>query len=254
MSIQWSQLTAHFDVRDVDFKPQTFSKDGLKALAIAFVDPRRYQERLDEVVGIANWSVEYRAIGDTTQTEKQGTSSPMTIIRGAVVARITIVDPDTGRTIVREEVGEFDSTGMAMYPTASAQAFKRACVTLGLGRYLYDVPQTWVAIENKRITDAEIARLRGILAKMGGNSQTSQTVAQKPVQEAVRPGVKANLPNGTQGMQNARAISRIAELIGNAKDAGIDVKLPANWQSLPYTELVDLGKKIANVLADEENK
>jgi hypothetical protein len=247
MSIQWNQLVAHFDVKDVDFKPQTFSKDGQKCLAIAFVDPRRYQERLDDVVGIANWSVEYRSIGESTQVEKPNAPS---VTRGAVVARISVFDPDTGRTIVREEVGEFDGTGMAMYPTASAQAFKRACVTLGLGRYLYDLPQTWAQVENRRITDAEITRMRGILAKMGGNTPTPQTTPQKPV----RPGAQANLPTGQQGMQNARAISRIAELVGDAKDAGIDVKLPANWQSLPYPELVELGKKVTAVLAEEGSK
>lgn len=251
MQINWQRLTDHFDVKDVDFKPQTFSKAGDKALAIAFVDPRRYQERLDEVVGIQNWSVEYRAIGETSTIEKPNAPAQ---IRAACVARITIFDPSTGRTIVREEVGEFDGAGMAMYPTASAQAFKRACVTLGLGRYLYDLPQTWALVENRRITDAEIARMRAMLAKMSGNSQTSQTTPQKPVQDGVRPGVRASLPNGQQGMQSARAIARISELVGNAKDAEIDVKLPANWQSLPYPELVELGKKITAVLAEEGSK
>lgn len=220
----WQEaLTAPFDPSDVDFKPQTFSKDGNKALAIAFVDPRRYQERLSAVLGSANWSVEYRSLGDK-----------------ALIAKLTLKTPEGD--VVREDVGEFDEGGKAQYPTAAAQAFKRACVTLGLGRYLYDLPQTWVAVENRRITDAEIARMRQQLGKM------AQASAPKP---APAPTNGRALPNGKEGMANARAVARISELVGQAKDLGIDVELPTSWQTLEYQEMVDLGKRISQLIAEE---
>jgi hypothetical protein len=241
MTIEWNRLTEHFDPADVDFKPQTFSKDGTKALAIAFVDPRRYQEKLDAVLGIANWSVEYRSLGEVT------TASETTKARGAVVARLTIFDTDTGRTVVREEVGEFDGTGMAQYPTASAQAFKRACVTLGLGRYLYDLPQTWAVVENRRITDSEIARMRSQLGKLRSSAKSAQTTPPKPTQTDA----EARPATGAESLSNAKAIRRISELIGDAKDIGLDFKLPKNWQALEGQALIQLGTQIASAIKEE---
>ena len=225
MGINCEALSAPFDPADVEFKPQAFSKDKTKALAIAYVDPRKYQERLSDVVGDGNWSVEYRPLGDR-----------------ALIARITINTPDG--TIVREDVGEFSDDGKALYPTASAQAFKRACVTMGLGRYLYDLPQTWVAVENNRITDAEINRLRSQISKTAPKPAPRPQANPAPVQG--RP-----VANGAQGVQTAKAISRISELVGQAKDIGVDVELPPQWQTLPYDEMIALGKKVAQVIEEE---
>lgn len=230
MKIQWNLLLEHFDVRDVEFKPQTFSKDNTKALAVAFVDPRRYQERLDAVVGIPNWSVEYRAIGETCTFEKvTQNGTPQMQIRAACVARISIYDSETNRTIVREEVGEFDGADVAQYPTASAQAFKRACVTLGLGRYLYDFPQTWVMIENRRIIDVEVNRLRAMLAKINNISTSAE------------PDVQTRLKTQT----------RVVELAAECTNAGLKIdhdlaSLKAHEMS--YEELVTFGKYLKGLL------
>lgn len=238
MAIEWTQLSAHFPIEDVEFKPQTMSKDGTKALAIAYVDPRAYQRRLDDVVGVANWWVEYRSLGER-----------------AIIARITITDPETGLKVIREEVGEFDDKGLAQWPTASAQAFKRACVTLGLGRYLYDLPQTWVSVENRRITDGELNRLRAQLAKAQGRN-TTQAPSDAPRQaQGLQRGVSAKpIPNGQQGVQTAKAVARISELLGQAKDADIEITMPANWPSLEYNRLIDLGKSIAKVLEESRTE
>lgn len=199
-------LGAPFDPADVDFKPQTMSKDGTKALAIAFVDPRRYQERLSAVLGAGNWSIEYRPLGDK-----------------ALIAKLTLNTPDG--TVVREDVGEFDEKGLAQYPTASAQAFKRACVTLGLGRYLYELPHTWVAVENRRITDSEITRLRNQLPKPAKAKPAAPTVDQK----------------------HASAIKRIGELVTKLEAEGKAHDLPKGWQSLPYEQLVVIGTALAKL-------
>jgi len=237
MSINWARLSEHFPVEDVEFKPQTMSKDGTKALAIAFVDPRAYQRRLDDAVGVANWSVEYRPLGER-----------------AIIARITITDIDTGLTVVREEVGEFDDKGLAQYPTASAQAFKRACVTLGLGRYLYDMPQTWVNVDNRRITDSELNRLRAQVQKMQPRPAPSAPVtpAAKPAPPKPAPASKAPA-SGTQALQQAKAIQRISQLVDEAKEKGIDFNLPVNWQTSSYDVMVKIGQQInAELKAHDE--
>lgn len=250
MGINWAKLGEHFPVSEVDFKPQTFSKDRTKALAIAFVDPRAYQRRLDEVVGVANWSVEYRPLGETvvvtTTKSEDGTTKHRH--NGAVICRLTITDGD--RTVVREEVGEFDGTGNSAYPTASAQAFKRACTAFGLGRYLYDLPQTWALVEYNKIKDEEIQRMRQALAKLAPKATESAPAQAKG---GNTPAPAPAPAKGQNGVNQAKAMSRLAELIGEARELDIPMDfIPKNWQSLPYEELVAIGQKLATLIADAE--
>lgn len=73
-------LTRPFEIGQVEVKPGAVN--GTKALALAYVDMRAYQARLDEVAGPANWSVEYRTLGDR-----------------AVICKLTILG------VTREDVG-----------------------------------------------------------------------------------------------------------------------------------------------------
>ena len=103
----------------VEWKPQTVSKDGKRALAAAYVDARRYQERLDLVC--PDWL------------------SRIELLANGQVAKVAI----TIEGVTREDVGEASSEEANTVTTAVAQAFKRACAAFGLGRYLYFLPQQW---------------------------------------------------------------------------------------------------------------
>lgn len=115
-------LCAPFPPHMVEVKPTATNKDKTSGLAAAFVDARYYQQRLDNVAGPDNWSVEYRAISDR-----------------ATICRVIILGS------VREDVGETDAGDKNQATSAAMQAFKRACAAFGLGRYLYiDLPKLWV--------------------------------------------------------------------------------------------------------------
>jgi hypothetical protein len=103
----------------VEWKPQSVSKDGKRALAAAYVDARRYQERLDLVC--------------------PGWSSRIELLANGQVAKVAI----TIQGVTREDVGEASADEANTVTTAVAQAFKRACAAFGLGRYLYFLPQQW---------------------------------------------------------------------------------------------------------------
>jgi hypothetical protein len=53
-------LAAPFDPREVRFKPGVVS--GNRALALAYVDARVIQDRLDEVLGVMGWQDEVRRV------------------------------------------------------------------------------------------------------------------------------------------------------------------------------------------------
>jgi hypothetical protein len=131
-----ADLARPFALDQVEVKPgataQATDDRPARALALAYVDLRAYQDRLDEVAGPENWSVEYRQLGNKS-----------------VICRLTICG------VVREDVGEPSRDGDNPATEALAQAFKRACSAFGLGRYLYRLPQLWVDFDpaKKRIVN-----------------------------------------------------------------------------------------------------
>jgi hypothetical protein len=138
------KLAAPFPVEEVSFKPGATTRDKTKAMALAYVDPRAYMDRLNEVCG-GDWSDHY-----TVQNDGQ-----------IVVCGLTIFG------VTRTDIGEDDSTDTSdrgpknKATTSAAQAFKRACVKFGLGAYLYRLPRTWAEYDNEKrcFTDAALAKL-----------------------------------------------------------------------------------------------
>ncbi len=113
-------LRAPFAWDVIEVRPGSVRKDGTGVLALAYADPRVYQTRLDDVVGPEHWSVEFAPWGDHK-----------------VICHLTLFG------IVKCSTGEADHHDKNAGTVAEAQAFKRACVAFGLGRYLYDLPQIW---------------------------------------------------------------------------------------------------------------
>ena len=115
-----AQLRAPFDWNVIEVRPGSVRKDGTAALALAYADPRVYEERLDEVVGPEHWSVEFTPWGDHK-----------------LICRLTIGG------VTKCSTGEADPKDKNAGTVAEAQAFKRACTKFGLGRYLYHLAQVW---------------------------------------------------------------------------------------------------------------
>lgn len=123
----YSALLQPFPPEVVELKPGAVSEAKRSALALAYVDARHYQARLDAVVGPDGWQVSYRPWGER-----------------AVICALTLLG------VTREDVGEAEKGDPNQATSAAMQAFKRTCAAFGLGRYLYtDLPQMWVEAEQK---------------------------------------------------------------------------------------------------------
>jgi hypothetical protein len=195
-------LTEPFSTSVVEVKPGATNQEGTKALALAYVDARHYQARLDDTVGADNWQVEYRPVSDR-----------------ATVCRLTIFG------VVREDVGEADATDANQATSAAMQAFKRACAAFGLGRYLYtDLPQLWVDAEKFGKT-VKIKDPAGAVWRM--------------YQQAGILGVQKPQTNGTDRRQ--KMITKIQTLMVDARERGIEVKHKPLDQATD-DELVSIGK------------
>lgn len=248
-------LKAPFNPADVEFRPGTTTRDKSKAVGLAYVDKRIYEERLDNILGVEGWTIEYRTIpaapasvviekGMRQSTSKDywgqddqkllalpdshpmkfiGWEKTTTKMAGSVIARLSI--NVEGREIFREDVGDFNPDDMATYPTAVAQAFKRACAGFGLGRYLYSLPEVWAEYDStkRKFTVSGIQLLRASLNRMMS--------APSPVDERLQ-----------------RIINRIDALLKEATLKGIEVEMPPKWRNLSEEDLTHLGKKLSEAL------
>lgn len=119
------KLSDPFDPRDVKFKPQMVKNN--KALAIAYVDVRLIEDRLDGVVGPECWQDEYEILPD-----------------GSVTCKLRI--KLGGQWITKMDVGSPSEQpdGGDRLKAAFSDALKRTAIKFGIGRYLYRLPAQWV--------------------------------------------------------------------------------------------------------------
>jgi hypothetical protein len=100
--------------------------------ALCYITQRAAFERLDEVFG-SNWSIDekYQTVGS-----------------GSVcVVTVSVREKDVERKVTGSCQVEFDKAGdIDPFKTASSGALKRAVVSLGVGRYLYDLEEGWAVI------------------------------------------------------------------------------------------------------------
>lgn len=116
-------LASPFDEAAISWRVGATNKEKTKGIALAYIDARDVMRRLDQVMGIY-WQCRYPFDGCCEIGLK---------IDGEWVWRSN----GAGETDVEGEKGKF------------SDAFKRAAVLWGIGRYLYYLDNTWVAIKEQ---------------------------------------------------------------------------------------------------------
>ncbi len=130
-------LAAYFPADVVQSRPGAKTKDGKKALVFFYIDARAVMDRLDDVFGVGGWKDEYQIALD----------------KNIVICRISVkID---GEWIGKEDVGVHSSTGDKnasednldmKYKGVFSDSFKRCAVKWNIGRYLYNIPEAWAAL------------------------------------------------------------------------------------------------------------
>lgn len=111
--------------------------EATKGLPLAYIDARDVMDRLDSVVGSHNWDDAYRETAS-----------------GRVICDLTVHYGDSGEWACKSD-GAGD-TGTEGAKGAISDAFKRAAVKFGIGRYLYGIKSGWIDLENGRIPEGWI--------------------------------------------------------------------------------------------------
>ncbi|MEW8193666.1 MAG: Rad52/Rad22 family DNA repair protein [Candidatus Thiodiazotropha sp.] len=123
-----------------------------KAIALAYIDARDVMDRLDEVVGNEHWQDSY------SETS-----------RGRVICTLKINFPGIGWIAKSDGAGD---TGTEGEKGAISDAFKRAAVKFGIGRYLYSFPNEWYDYDGWKFVVSEFKFPKGATEKEWKLSQS----------------------------------------------------------------------------------
>lgn len=133
-------LRAPFLPHEHSWRAQSVARNGTSAQALCYITSRSVQNRLDAVCGSAGWESSF------TETAS-----------GRIIATITI---DMGTRWVAKSDGA-GSTAKEGEKGGLSDAFKRAAVMWGIGRYLYALPVVWAECEVARDDEGKITLRNG---------------------------------------------------------------------------------------------
>lgn len=131
--VNWARLKEPFNPEEIDWRIQRagMTKDGKPyGMILAYLTARAVMDRLDEVFTISGWSDSY-SFGPN----------------GEILCSIAT---DFGTSWATKTDGA-EQTKVESVKGGLSTAFKRAAVKYGVGRYLYDLKDTWAIFHNKGI-------------------------------------------------------------------------------------------------------
>ncbi|HSH44623.1 MAG TPA: Rad52/Rad22 family DNA repair protein [Longimicrobiales bacterium] len=190
-----AELAAPFGPGDLEWRvQQAGEKNGrVWALIVPYVTNRAIQDRLDEVVGPANWKNTFDA-------------GP----GGGILCGLSVkVD---GEWVTKWDGAE--NTDIEAVKGGLSGAMKRAAVQWGIGRYLYRLPESWANVHDQGV-------LKGQYKNGNGKKYFRYDPPALPTWA---------LPDGVQRSGAAVASSsntlriQLAELVEEAKGMGLDEK------------------------------
>jgi hypothetical protein len=151
----FEKLAAPFPPDSISWRVGSTNSEKTKGLALAYLDARDVMDRLDLVCGPDGWQNRYSHVGGITVCEI-GIRTEGDWLWKADGAGASDVEAEKG---------------------ALSDAFKRAAVRWGIGRYLYSLPSPWVELvargRSYAIKDDQYGKLRALLATHMGTTLTA---------------------------------------------------------------------------------
>lgn len=144
----YALLCDPFDPQEVGFLPKGKQPYNGKMVAFPYIDARSVQERLDTVIGPANW-----------------TTSFSDVVGGGTRCILGLrVGPENDPWVYKTNVGYNDNERELQIKIkgAHSDAFKRVNVDFGVGRYLYWIDKQWISydVDHKCFTPAGLEQTR----------------------------------------------------------------------------------------------
>ena len=212
-----AKLSAPFPPAKISWRvgPTNNKDNPTSGIALAYIDARDVQDRLDEVCGV-NWQSRYPHAAQKTVCE-------------------------IGIKIDGEWYWRADGAGdtdMEAEKGSLSDAFKRAAVKWGVGRYLYDVDSPWVDVVKKGksvvIAEKELPRLQKLLPGSKVATAKPEAIDDGLPQPKNEPGVsKARqwVANHLRELHGAESPKHLMEMLVNARAMWVRIKsaYPGLW-------------------------
>ena len=197
------ELAKPFPASSISIKIQTKPNEKGNALCVAYIDARDVMNRLDEVVG-GEWSDVY-------------TKAPS----GGLECALTICG------VTRRDVGD-DQNDNEQEKAGYSDAFKRAAVKFGIGRFLYSMPKMYGAVKqvgkNSYLADGEEKRLQGILqAALNGKALPPSEERTRVVSESKPAAKQAEKPEGKKSDITDDMWKKFGQVAQHAASDGIEL-------------------------------
>lgn len=221
-----AKLAEPFPPDRVSWRIGSVAKDKPRGMALAYIDARDAQDRLDSVMG-TDWENEFVAMPNGTLCCRIGLY---------IDGRMRWRSDGAGATDVEAEKGTY------------SDAFKRAAVKWGIARYLYEMSSPWVELDGTgkfaKIAEHEMPKLRALLerggvppSRMASNSERALTTADvaAPLSKAE---ARPEYQRLSMAMKHATSVSDLLDLL-KAESAAINA-LPQSWRDDLRAEAADI--------------
>jgi hypothetical protein len=140
----FAQLAEPFDPSQIKWRVTHSTQDGSRGAVIAFADPRAYTDRLNQIFTPTGWTRSYDV---STVSSVSRMKRDKVIQTGKVLVTCTLTIHGLGCHTGSGEEWADEQNAMT---SSEAQAFKRSCTCFGLGRYLYNLAEMWVPLNEYR--------------------------------------------------------------------------------------------------------
>ena len=193
----FEQLREPFPPHDIQWRIGQKSKDGKKAMVLPYVTNRAIMERLDKVVGVGNWYPEFRPVDSGGDH--------------GMICRLSILfdNPDgVGKYALTREDGA-NNTKIEPIKGGISDSMKRAAVQFGIGRYLYNLKESWVVLGDYNRFDPPNLPIWALPKDFTG-AQTP--VADVELYDSRETSTETSTPTFTKGKYANKAISEVSDL------------------------------------------
>jgi hypothetical protein len=136
-------LAEPFQPAEIKWRVTHTTHDGARGAVIAFADPRAYTDRLNQLFTSSGWTRNYDV---TTVSAVSRQKRDKIIQTGKILVTCTLTIARLGTHSGSGEQWADEQNAMT---SAEAQAFKRSASCFGLGRYLYNLQETWVPLDGQ---------------------------------------------------------------------------------------------------------
>lgn len=200
MSEVMELLKKPFPPKELDVRGMMHTQDGTKAVPFFYLTARAVMDRLD-VAFQGQWILTTDLIyQNDVKVVVKATISCMN--KGILIERSGIGEAD----ILYKKQGDTSRYANEPFKSAESDAIKRAGVGIGIGRYLYDIPQIWLPWTGDTMWGHFVNDPRDVIFNTDGTIKTD--IASPPKTSSSFTGSKPEESASTAAIRASKAIGQ----------------------------------------------